>query len=64
MKFDNSAAYIFVVLLVVALFILIPFAVLWSLNILFPVLAIPYTFETWLAVIVLSGVFKTTVTKK
>jgi len=64
MKFDNSAAYIFVVLLVVALFILIPFAVVWSLNILFPVLAIPYTFETWLAVIVLSGVFKTTVTKK
>ena len=64
MKFDNSAAYIFVVLLVVALFILIPFAVVWSLNILFPILAIPYTFETWLAVIVLSGVFKTTVTKK
>ena len=64
MKFDNSAAYIFVVLLVVALFILIPFAVVWSLNILFPVLVIPYTFETWLAVIVLSGVFKTTVTKK
>lgn len=64
MKFDNSAAYIFVVLLVVALIVLIPFAVVWSLNILFPVLAIPYTFETWLAVIVLSGVFKTTVTKK
>jgi hypothetical protein len=64
MKFDNSAAYISVVLLVVALFILIPFAVIWSLNTLFTVLAIPYTFETWLAIVVLSGVFKTTVTKK
>jgi len=38
-------------------FILIsPFFVLWSLNILFPALAIPYTFETWCA-IVLIGVF-------
>ena len=64
MKFDNSAAYISVVLLVVALFILIPFAVIWSLNTLFTVLAFPYTFETWLAVVVLSAVFKTTVTKK
>ena len=64
MKFDNSAAYISVVLLIVVLFILIPFAVIWSLNTLFNVLAIPYTFETWLAIVVLSGVFKTTVTKK
>lgn len=64
MKFDNSAAYIFVVLVVIALFILAPLAVVWALNTLFPVLAIPYTFETWLAIVVLSGVFKTTVTKK
>lgn len=64
MKFDNSAAYIFVVLLVVALLVLAPFAVIWALNTLFPVLAISYTFETWLATVVLSGVFKTTVTKK
>jgi hypothetical protein len=64
MKFDNPAAYIFLVLLVVALFIFIPFAIVWALNALFPVLAIPYTFETWLATIVLSGVLKTTIVKK
>jgi hypothetical protein len=64
MKIDNSIAYVFVVLLVIALFALAPFAVIWALNTLFPVLAIPYTFETWLSIVVLSGVFKTTVTKK
>ena len=64
MRFDNSAAYIFVVLLVIALFVLAPFAIVWSLNTLFPLLAIPYTFETWLATVVLSGVFKTTITAK
>jgi len=64
LKFDNPAAYIFLVLLVVALFIFIPFAIVWALNALFPVLAIPYTFETWLATIVLSGVLKTTIVKK
>lgn len=64
MRFDNSAAYIFVVLLVIALFALAPFAIVWSLNTLFPLLAIPYTFETWLATIVLSGVFKSTITMK
>ncbi len=64
MKFDNSATFVFVVLLVLALFVLAPFAIIWALNTLFTALAIPYTFETWLAVVVLSGVFKTTVTKK
>lgn len=64
MRFDNSAAYIFVVLLVIVLFALAPFAIVWSLNTLFPLLAIPYTFETWLATIVLSGVFKSTITMK
>jgi len=38
----------------VILVLLMPLAVLWSLNTLFPVLAIPYTLETWLAVILLS----------
>ena len=33
-----------------------PVLVLWSLNTIFPVLAIPYTFETWCA-IVLIGIF-------
>jgi hypothetical protein len=32
-----------------------PLAGIWSLNTLFPVLSIPYTWETWLAFAVLFG---------
>jgi hypothetical protein len=32
-----------------------PLAGIWSLNTLFPVLHIPYTWETWLAFVVLFG---------
>ena len=45
------------ILFAVAIIVLALFATLWSLNTLFPVLAIPYTFETWLAAIVLGGLF-------
>lgn len=40
-----------------------PIATIWSLNTLFPVLAIPYTFETWVAALIIGGLFKTTVSK-
>jgi hypothetical protein len=50
--------------IIIALVILGPVAVIWSLNTLFPALTIPVTFETWCAVVVLSGVFKTTITRK
>ena len=32
-----------------------PMLLLWSLNTLFPVLAIPYTFWTWFAALILGG---------
>jgi hypothetical protein len=48
---------------VIALIVLGPLATIWSLNTLFPVVAIPYTWETWLAAVVLAGVFKTTIKK-
>jgi len=41
------------ILLVVAIFIGAPIATLWSINTLFPVVAIPYTLETWLAAFIL-----------
>lgn len=48
---------IFIVILSIALVILGPIAAIWALNTLFPVLAIPYTFYTWLAAgILFSGV--------
>jgi hypothetical protein len=44
-----------VLILLVLLILLAPFSTIWSLNTLFPVLNIPYTLETWLAVIMLGG---------
>jgi len=42
-----------VILLILAAIALGPVAVIWSLNTLFPVLAIPFTFSTWLATAIL-----------
>ena len=44
-----------IILIVCALVVLMPCAVIWSLNTLFPALAIPLTFDTWCATVVLSG---------
>jgi hypothetical protein len=50
------------VILIVALFIVAgPLLVLWSLNTLFPVLAIPYAIETWFAALILGGLVKSRV---
>jgi hypothetical protein len=47
------------ILLLTLVFILLvifgPLLSIWALNTLFPVLAIPYTFETWCAAILLKG---------
>ena len=42
----------------IVLIILGPIATIWSLNTLFPVLAIPYTFETWVAAVVIAGIIR------
>jgi len=42
--------------IIIALLILAPVATIWSLNTLFPSLAIPVTFNTWCASLVLGGV--------
>jgi len=47
------------VMLVLTLAALMPLAVIWALNTLFPALAIPYNFWTWLATLVLGGFWKT-----
>lgn len=39
---------------ILALAIFSPFVTIWCLNTLFPVLAIPYTFETWLAMLLVN----------
>ena len=44
---------ILIVVLVAVLFIAGPLMVIWSLNVLFPALAIPYTMTTWVAALIL-----------
>jgi len=61
---SDTNKILFWIVIVIALVILGPVAVIWSLNTLFPALAIPLTFETWCAVVILSGVFKSHVSKK
>jgi hypothetical protein len=41
-----------------------PWLVIWSLNTLFPVLAIEFTFWTWCAVVILAAFFRANVTVK
>ena len=51
----TTAAITFIIILF-ALVFLVPFAVIWALNTLF-VLGIPYTFWTWLAMLIVTGTF-------
>lgn len=43
---------------ITALIVLGPFVTIWVLNTLFPVLAIPYTFKTWLAALIVVSIVK------
>jgi hypothetical protein len=43
--------------IILAVVILAPIATIWSLNTLFPILNIPLTLDTWMAAIILGGVF-------
>jgi multidrug efflux pump subunit AcrB len=43
--------------------IFVPLATIWSLNTLFPILSIPYTFYSWLAVMNLTWMYKPTFKK-
>lgn len=38
-------------IIIVVFAVSVPFLTIWSLNTLFPVLAIPFTVQTWLAVL-------------
>ena len=53
---NSETKLILALLLVLALVIFAPIATNWALNILFPILAIPVTLETWAAVVLL-GMF-------
>lgn len=53
-----------IILVALALFIAGPLVTIWAANVLFPVLAIPYTIETWFAVVVLGAFFRAKVSIK
>jgi hypothetical protein len=46
-----------VVIAIIALVIAGPILMIWSINTLFPLLAIPYTLNTWAAAVLLGGLF-------
>jgi len=56
-------AVILMLILGIAVIILGPILTIWALNTLFPALAVPYTLETWFAVILLKGFVAVTVNK-
>jgi hypothetical protein len=47
---------IFIIALVGLIIVVVPLATIWSLNTLFPMLAIAYSIETWFAAVVLGSV--------
>ena len=49
---------------IVFMIVIGPIATIWAVNTLFPSLAIDYTWETWLAVVVLGAFFRTKVSLK
>ena len=50
--------------LIVVLVIAGPLLIIWALNTLFPVLAIPYTVWTWLAALILGSTLSPTIKVK
>lgn len=55
--------YIWLALIVIVL-IVGPLASIWALNTLFPVLAIPYTIQTWAAMLLVGGIFRSSFSTK
>jgi hypothetical protein len=60
----NFIMLVMIAALIMFLIVAGPLAIIWALNVLFPVLAIPYNVWTWLAALILSTVVKTSVKLK
>lgn len=56
---SKNVLAICILLVAFAAVIGMPIALIWALNTLFPVLAIPYGIETWLAAFIIPAAFKT-----
>ena len=60
---NENALLILWAVLIVALVVFGPLCSIWALNTLFPALAIPYTFDTWCAIVILGGAINTRIGK-
>jgi hypothetical protein len=56
--------FIFWIAFFVFLIAIGPLLTIWALNTLFPALAIPYSMETWAAVVILGGIISAKVNGK
>ncbi len=61
---SNFLGVVGIVALIAVLIIAGPLLILWALNTLFPVLAIPYTVWTWLAALILGSTLSPTIRVK
>jgi hypothetical protein len=50
--------------LIIGIIVLGPLMLIWSVNTLFPVVNIPYTFETWVAAAIIPSLFRVSIAKK
>jgi hypothetical protein len=57
-KITSIVAIVLIILAVLSLIFITPLVVIWALNTLFPVLAIPFVWQTWLSVTALLTVIK------
>jgi hypothetical protein len=60
----GAGMFTLAILAVIFLIIIGPIITIWALNILFPVLAIPYDIWTWLAVLILGAFLRANVSVK
>ena len=60
----NFLGIVGVIVLIAVLIIAGPLLLLWAMNTLFPVLAIPYTIWTWLAALILGSALSPTIRVK
>ena len=52
---DTNVKIAGLLLLILTILIVGPLITIWALNTLFPILMIPYTFSTWLAMLIVSS---------
>jgi hypothetical protein len=58
------SSILFAIVFLIVLVAIGPIATIWAVNALFPSVAIPYTLETWVAVVILGVFFRANVSIK